>query len=327
MTVRNTIARAVLVASTVLFAVPALAACRDGDSPDDASPRDPSARGPYAVGVQRMTFERMEQGEPRPLDTWIWYPAEGSPADGASEGAEPRTEGGPYPLIIFSHGSGGKPELQSFFTEHLASWGYVVAAPPHPGNTSDDCILCSADAILKSAPQRPVDVRFVFDGLVALRDDASSALGQIVDTERAAIAGHSFGGWTAVFLAGDERFDAAIAMAPGAPQTLVGHAKGIEVPVLIFNSEQDRVVDPAGVRSLSEAVPAATQLTFVSFAAGTHLAYIDRCFDCLGLSEARGHELTNRYAIAFLELHLRGDERYAAYLGESIEPEALVETR
>ena len=301
----------------------------DGDvTPTPGELRDPSTRGPYAVGLQRMTFTRTtDRGEERPLDTWIWYPADVAAEEGAVEGAQPLADSGPFPLVIFSHGSGGQPQFQRFFTEHLASWGYVVAAPPHPGNTSDDCVLCPVDAILRSAPERPVDVRFVYDELLALRKDPEAALGQIIDPDRAAVAGHSFGGWTAVYVADDLRFDAAIAMAPGAPQTLIGHARRVTMPVLIFNSEKDTVVDPAGVKSLSEAIPEAIALTYVAYPAGTHLTFIDNCFDCSGLAQERGHELTNGYATAFLERYLRGDERYGAYLGESVGTEAVATSR
>jgi predicted dienelactone hydrolase len=274
-----------------------------------------------------MTFERVARdGSPRPLETWIWYPAEGV-AGTAAEDA-PVTSGGPYPLVIYSHGSGGRPEYQRFFTEHLASWGYVVAAPPHPGNTSADCVVCGSEVIVRSAMQRPDDVTFVLDEMLALRDDPSSALGNIIDPERAAIAGHSFGGWTAIYVAPDGRFDAAIAMAPGAPLTLLGQASKIEIPVLIMASGKDEIVNAVQVRSLGDEIPATTALTYVALPEGRHLTFIDECFGCNeALPEARGHELTNTYAIAFLQIHLRGDERYANYLGESIGTEAIAATR
>jgi dienelactone hydrolase len=130
-----------------------------------------------------------------------------------------------------------------------------------------------------------------------------------------------------VFVAADEGVDAVISMAPGAPQTLIGHASKIEIPVLMYVSELDRIVDPGGVHDLGDAIPEAAPLTFVSFPNGSHLTYIDRCFDCgSGMSEDRGHELTNHYAIAFLEYYLRGDERYLTPLTNS-EVDALVTSR
>src|SRR5690606_13389968 len=38
---------------------------------------------------------------------------------------------GPFPLVLFSHALGGYRSQSTFLTEHLASWGFVVAAPDH----------------------------------------------------------------------------------------------------------------------------------------------------------------------------------------------------
>ena len=42
---------------------------------------------------------------------------------------------GPHPLIVFSHGNSGFRRQSTFLTTHLASRGFVVAAPDHTGNT------------------------------------------------------------------------------------------------------------------------------------------------------------------------------------------------
>ncbi len=36
-----------------------------------------------------------------------------------------------FPIVLFSHGYASYPEQSSFLTEHLAQWGFVVAAPDH----------------------------------------------------------------------------------------------------------------------------------------------------------------------------------------------------
>ena len=41
-------------------------------------------------------------------------------------------DGGPYPLVLFSHGFAGYRLQSTFLTTHLASWGFVVAAVEHP---------------------------------------------------------------------------------------------------------------------------------------------------------------------------------------------------
>ena len=43
---------------------------------------------------------------------------------------------GPFPLVVYSHGSGGLRFIASDYTEAIASHGYIVAAPDHTGNTA-----------------------------------------------------------------------------------------------------------------------------------------------------------------------------------------------
>jgi len=42
---------------------------------------------------------------------------------------------GPFPLVTFAHGFGGFRDQSTFLTTHLASWGFVVAAPDPPEST------------------------------------------------------------------------------------------------------------------------------------------------------------------------------------------------
>src|SRR5262249_3350936 len=131
--------------------------------------RDPSDHGPYAVGFTRRTYTKPSEttGQPRALDTAIWYPA--VPGTGSPDGAllrDAQMARRRSPLVLFSHGSGGLPGPSPFLTETLASWGFVVAAPPHPGNTTFELSTCEADAA-DSFANRVADVRFVIDSLLA----------------------------------------------------------------------------------------------------------------------------------------------------------------
>lgn len=329
---RNHTARIRVLAIIAAVAVAALAvACGSGSNaattPTTIPMSDPAAPGPYAVGLTRFTFERTANadGSPRPLDTWIWYPAPGGASTPVTDDAAPLTARGPFPVVIFSHGSGGQPQFQRFLTEHLASWGFVVAATPHPGNTSANCILCDIQNVIASARERPDDVTAVLDQLIALRDDPSQPLSTIIDPDRAAIAGHSFGGWTSLFVAPGGRFDAAIALAPGQPETLLQRVAGIRVPVMIISGGKDAIVSPASVEKLWRALPNDIDKTYVSFPEAGHLTFIDRCFGCTdALPEARGHALTNGYVTAFLMTHLYGDTRYDAYITQPQPPDAVL---
>ena len=309
-----------------------LSACSNRSTATDATPtkealHDPSQVGPYAVGVTTVTFERPStaDGTPRRLETVIWYPREGGPEDADPvTDAAPLTVAGPFPIVVYSHGSGGKPLYQTFLTEHLASHGFIVVAPPHPGNTSDDCVLCGSESIIPSARERPSDVIFVLDEVVAMRGGADSLLGPIVDPDRTAIVGHSFGGWTAIYAAADEHFDAAVAQAPGQPDILVGRAPNIAIPVMIIGAGKDEIVPPDGVQRLYDALTGAAAKEYVSLPEGHHLSFVDRCLGCTdALTEGRGWELINRYTTAWLYVHVKGDGRYEEFLGPE-PPDAVV---
>lgn len=323
---------AIIAACTLAVALAIVAASCGGGNAAPATPTraaisDPAKPGAYAVGLRHLTFQRPSNadGSPRVLDTWVWYPAGGAADTPVDEDAAPLTGHGTFPVVVFSHGSGGTPEVQRFLTEHLASWGFIVAAPPHPGNTSSDCFPCDSKNIVASARERPDDVTFVLAQLRALRDDASEPLAPVIDPVRSAVAGHSFGGWTALFAAAGGPFDAAVALAPGQPETLLQRVQRIDVPVLIIGGGKDEVVPPTSVEKLWEALPSDIERTYVSLPEGHHLSFIDRCLGCTDmLPEARGHDLTNGYVTAFLLVHLYGDARYRPYLASPQPPDAVL---
>src|SRR5438093_12551494 len=122
---------------------------------------DFSQPGRFAVGVTNQTFTTtsVRTGDPRVLDTVVWYPAvEGTGTQSAIGFRDARVRRGRFPLLIFSHGSCGFPGQSIFFTKTLASWGFVVAAPPHPGNEIFDGFPgCFAESI-NSLMERPHDV-------------------------------------------------------------------------------------------------------------------------------------------------------------------------
>lgn len=317
-----------LIAGFAATACTSSSAIQTNGSPTPAAVRDPAEAGPYAVGLTKMTFERTSNidGNARTLETWIWYPAAtGAGSATSTTAAAPATDGGPFPIVVFSHGSGGQPNFYKYVTEHLASWGFVVVAPPHPGNTSADCSPCTGATLTTSARERPADITFVLDQIVALKDDPSQSLGAIIDPSRTALAGHSFGGWTSIFAGAGGPFDAIVSMATGSPDLLLARAKTVRVPTLLLGGNKDELIAPASMAKLFGALPADIAKTYVSFPEGRHLTFSDRCLGCTAaLTEARGHELVNRYTTAFLETYVAGDARYAHYLIEDVAPDALI---
>lgn len=165
-------------------------------------------RGPYAVGTQELQIADDE----RPLEATIWYPADNPDGLAARnvyqytlisiEGralvnAAPNISDGPYPLVIFSHGSGGLRYQSVYLTEHLASYGFVVMAVDHVGNTilEQGELENFTDFIVL----RPQDVLRQIEFAAEVND---SDLGGMIDLEQIAVVGHSFGGYTTMATGG-----------------------------------------------------------------------------------------------------------------------------
>src|SRR2546428_6418647 len=110
---------------------------------------DPFVRGRFPVGVR--TIQTLDPARNRLFPCEIWYPAAAQHAgrDMASGTQDvftvpphdtPRSQmavrdagarPGTYPLIIFSHPSGGHRRAATFLCTHLSSHGDVVAALDH----------------------------------------------------------------------------------------------------------------------------------------------------------------------------------------------------
>ncbi len=226
------------------------------------SPRLP-ARGPHPVGVREVRV-RSSADPTRWLPTEVWYPAEGA-AD--AELVSPHPFGRPHragaglppirsacPLLVFSHGNSGLRQQSTFLTTHLASWGHVVAAPDHVGNTLLEMAALEDDEARRAShrlarARRPGDLA---DVLRALLDDG--ALGDDLpplDPRRIGALGHSFGGWTALKLPRLEpRVRAICALAPASEAFVGRQAFAVDelplpeaISTLIIAAQDDVLVD------------------------------------------------------------------------------------
>ena len=95
---------------------------------------------------------------------------------------------------MLSHGRGSTGLSYAWFAQTLAAHGYIVAAPYHwRANSYDSTVAYLANKLW----QRPVDVSLDIDFL--LSDPAWS---KYIDPGRIGVAGHSQGGFTALWLGG-----------------------------------------------------------------------------------------------------------------------------
>ncbi|MHA1647043.1 MAG: alpha/beta hydrolase family protein [Promethearchaeota archaeon] len=204
----------------------------------DQAKYNPFNRGPFPVGVLTQNFHDPKRN--RTLPTEIWFPATNdfknkdfdeatkdkyvmgdiSSSQNAVRDADIRE--GVYPLIVFSHGYGNHRRLTSHLCTHLASHGYIVAAPDHLGNTFLD-LLNYKSLVQKGTPpnieelskqifiNRPSDIKFIIDCMTSAKVEIPL---KMIDVNSIGVAGYSYGGWTILMVASsDLRISAALPIA------------------------------------------------------------------------------------------------------------------
>ncbi|MEH2150856.1 alpha/beta hydrolase [Nostoc sp.] len=169
----------------------AIAPQLDPKTPQIAFPFDPSQPGSAQVKILNLSLNDQKRDRKIPVDVY-W-----------STAANPNK-----PVIVFSHGFGSVRTDLRYLAEHLASHGYVVAALEHPGSNEANTNLALQGKTRIVKPQeflyRPQDISFVLDELEKLNQTANHPLQGKLATTNAMVVGYSFGGGTALALAGAE---------------------------------------------------------------------------------------------------------------------------
>ena len=194
--------------------------------------------GPYPVGVRlaKIAYQGKE------LPGMVWYPAK--PVAGAKGygyrskhpgqavlDAPLDAKAAPYPLILFSHGMGGCASQSVFYTENLASFGYIVVAADHKdsamchvdrdpdikplkmgwlaiksgGDLSKTVFALFGDKFKDSGfdfSYRPAEAKAAVDQALAWNSDSASFLKGAMDPDKIGVTGHSLGGYTSLMVGG-----------------------------------------------------------------------------------------------------------------------------
>ena len=168
----------------------------------------------FKVGVTTRDFIPPEPYDWRGASTHllravIWYPAVSDAREApqwigppiipfvstgrAAPDAEPAA-GPQRPLILLSHGFGGRATDLAWLGAGLAAHGLIAVAVDHPGNNASEDITVEGYALKWL---RAVDLSALID---AMRTDKT--FGDRIDPGRIGAAGHSFGGYTVITIAG-----------------------------------------------------------------------------------------------------------------------------
>ncbi|MEO9223667.1 MAG: dienelactone hydrolase family protein [Acidimicrobiales bacterium] len=293
--------RAGIVLAAVLLLVLVVAGC--GSSKKKTKSRS-SSKAPYAkAGPHAVGFTTLELAGGRKV--FVWYPAAKdhiaghaqeevdiasllSPAlqakippedhvkypANAYADAPAATGKGAYPLVLFSHGYAGFPEQSVSLTSHLASWGYVVAAPDHVERSLDGLLGTAGAGVPKSTDPQ------VLSATIDLLENTSKQPGilqGLVDPVRIAVTGHSAGASAAYQTASaDPRVKGFISYAVGfgGSNNAAPPAAPIK-PGMVMTGTADGVIPP----SADEQVYAGMHPPkyFVKIAGAGHLVFSDIC--------------------------------------------------
>lgn len=163
-------------------------AASEGDIDFSVLP-DPTAPGPYGV-APKQTWNLVDQSRDRRFYVDVYRPQQWKP--------------GKTPVLVFSHGLGSRPEDFDQAAIKMASYGFLVVLPQHPGSD-----FIQARALLNRTSRqgyyptefidRPKDISYVIDELE--RRNATE-FGDRLELTKVAVGGHSFGGYGALAVAG-----------------------------------------------------------------------------------------------------------------------------
>lgn len=253
---------------------------------------------------------------------------------------------GVFPLLVFSHGNGGMRSQSTFWCDHMASHGFIVAAVDHTRNScatsfEGKVIPYDLEGRTQAAIDRPKDVSFLIDSMEAMNNDSNTKFAGHVDMENIGVAGHSFGGFTAMaVITQDPRVDAIAPMAGVVPEFSTSSSK----PLLIFIATEDSTIKEkgnSGARAYFEATEAPKYLVEMKDAG--HFSYSDMYQINPAWGDGVGHgkritsdeeidfmamedvyRLTNGYSVAFFNHFLKGDKTFESYLTTNQAEDALI---
>ncbi len=140
--------------------------------------------------------------EPRPLLTYVRYPALGEPGRTDLSNAPAARADGPFPLVIFGHGFAVTPALYALMLQSWARAGYVVAAPVFPLENAD----APGGPDEADLTNQPADMSFVISEMLAAARAGAGPFSGLIDSSQIAVAGQSDGGDTALAVAYDPTY-------------------------------------------------------------------------------------------------------------------------
>lgn len=357
-----------VVAVAAVLSVLAVACGSSGSSSTTTTlpPITPAAESAFGVGFRQLTVK--DPAGVRDLSVDVWYPTtKGTTGAFARYALLPTAysdskvaiadaaiaSGASYPLIVYSHGSGGQKFIASFLTEELAAQGFVVVAANHTGDTAIDRVAGTTVVPDQNDLNRPADVSRLIDAMLARSAAAGDFFSGRVDADRIGVVGHSYGGYTAIATVSghatslgsvkpDPRVKAVVTHAPYTLRLTPAELAADKVPTMLISGTKD-ITTPTNTNamvafeSITGPPVVLAEITGVAHQSFTDVCtYLDQipalpeapefvisviksyAKEGCGpdfLDYARGLELINVLTVAFLRTYVAEDPGYEAYWG------------
>lgn len=221
---------------------------------------------------------------------------------------------GDYPLVVFGHGFTVSYTFYTNWYEHLASWGYIVAA------------LDEQNGFNISHPEFGQQMLGTID-MVSGQDAAAGSRLNGLWNGKSATMGHSMGGGSALIAAvdGGALVDAVIGLAPAETDpSVIDDMQDITADMLIISGRGDSVTPESSVQ-IPMYNAATTGKLWVSLLEGGHCNFADgnsgtcefgatTVGDAGTLSYADQQALAFTYATPFLEYFLKDETQWDEYV-------------
>lgn len=192
-------------------AVIAIAETEAANNPLPTNLADLRLRGPFTVDTDSVTLKDpsrntipispapvspspdvLERGRVFPVDIYL-----------PRSGRTPLPN--PIPVVVISHGLGSDRTSFTYLAQHLASYGFAVMVPEHPGSdrAQMEALLAGVAAEVAQPTEfanRPLDITYLLNYLE--RQALNNPAYQNLNLKQVGVLGQSFGGYTALAVAG-----------------------------------------------------------------------------------------------------------------------------
>ncbi|GAA1647327.1 alpha/beta hydrolase family protein [Catellatospora bangladeshensis] len=253
-----------------------------------ASAADTSVPGSYAVGY----VDASVSASGRSFSARIYYPA-------ATAGQNAAVAAGRFPAIAFGHGFLQGVSKYYGTMSHLASWGFIVAAPTSQGG------------LAPSHSGFADDLNAQLTWLVAQDTTAGSRFNAHVTTGKLGLSGHSMGGGASVLAASRNPAVTTVANLAAAETnpSAATAAASVRVPMMLVAGEKDGTAPIAShQRPIYNGKPAPKQLRTIR--GGFHCGFIESSSlfcDSGTITRAAQLTVTRRVLTDWFRYYLAGD--------------------